>query len=340
MTSDLERGFEGVRVEPGGLPLWLVAERAPLATDPAAVVAWYRAHLARIDAALDVHGAVLLRGFAIPDTADFQRVIALYPPHALGYIAGATPRKAIDGQVYESTRMPAPFKIGLHQEKAYMARFPRLIAFYCKHAAVAGGETPLSDMRGVTRRLTGPVLDRFRARGVMYLRNFFDAAETGAGPAPSPEYHRSWQDAFETSDRARVEALCGERGLAFTWLADGSLTTSHVGPATLRHPRTGDEVWFNQASTQHVNPRALGDFSYRVLSRKYEQRAAFPYEVRFGDGSPITPDELGPIYDALDAEERAFPWQPGDLLVVDNVLAAHGRLPFKGKRDIQVAMMD
>lgn len=338
-------GLEGVRADLVSdgcrLPLRLTPVAPELARDPARFTAWYAGNLARIAGVLDEFGAVLLRDFAIPETADFQRVIALYPPHAQGYIAGATPRKAIDGQVYESTRMPAPFKIGLHQEKAYMAQSPRLIAFYCKHAAEAGGETPLCDMRAVTRRLGPALVDRFRERGVMYLRNLFDAAApASAGPAPSPEYHRPWQDAFTTDDRREVERLCGERGLRFTWLADGSITVSHVGPATIRHPRTGEDVWFNQASTQHVNPRALGGLSYRALSRKYEQRAAFPYEVRFGDGSPMTTGDLDPIYDVLDDETRAFPWRVGDLLVVDNVLAAHGRMPFKGKRDIQVAMMD
>ncbi|HET9623986.1 MAG TPA: TauD/TfdA family dioxygenase [Kofleriaceae bacterium] len=336
--------FDGARAdfvaEGHRLPLRLTPTRDALARDPAAFVAWYAEQRGRFEAALDEHAAVLFRGFALPDTADFQRVIALYPPHAPGYIAGATPRKVIEGQVYESTRMPAPFKIGLHQEKAYMAQFPRLIAFYCKLASEAGGETPLADMRGVLRRLAPAVLERFRARGVMYRRNFFDSHEPPGAPAPSHEYHRPWREAFETDDRAEVEARCRDRGLAYEWLADGSVTVSHVGPATLRHPRTGAEVWFNQAAAQHVNPRALGDFSFRVLSRKYDKRIAFPYEIRFGDGSAMSRADLDPVYDALDAEERAFPWQPGDLLLVDNVLASHGRMPFKGKRDIQVAMMD
>lgn len=336
--------FDGARgdfvAETSRLPLRITPTRTDLAREPAAFLDWYREHRSRIAVMLDEFGAVLFRDFAIPDTADFQRVIALYPPHAPGYIAGATPRKVIAGQIYESTRMPAPFKIGLHQEKAYMAQFPRLIAFYCKHAAEAGGETPLCDMREVTRRLDAGLLERFRTKGVMYLRNFFDTEDTSGAPAPSHEYHRPWRDAFETDDPKQVEALCHERGLAFEWLSDGSITVSHVGAATMRHSRTGGDVWFNQAAAQHVNPRALGGLSYRVLQRKYEKRVAFPYEIRFGDGSPMSLDDLTPVYDAMDAEERAFPWQPGDLLVVDNVLAAHGRTPFKGKRDIQVAMMD
>ncbi len=33
-----------------------------------------------------------------------------------------------------------------------------------------------------------------------------------------------------------------------------------------------------------------------------------------------------------------FEWRAGDLLVVDNVLAAHGRMPFSGARRVLLAM--
>ncbi|WP_394843531.1 TauD/TfdA family dioxygenase [Pendulispora brunnea] len=324
------------------LPLRIRPSWTSLAREPAAFLDWYRARVPLIESLIADFGAVLFRGFALSDTPDFQRIAGLYQPHAAGYIGGATPRKVIDGQVYESTRMPAPFKIGLHQEKAYMAHYPRLLAFYCKHAAEAGGETPLCDMREVTRKLDARVVERFRAKGVMYRRNFFGPKDREASPAaaPSREYHRPWSDAFSTDDPARVEEACRERGLSFEWLRDGSVTVSHVGGAMVRHRRTGTQVWFNQAAAQHVNPRAVGDFSFRYLQRKYQERAAFPYDVRFGDGEPMSMEDLAPVYDAMDAHETAFAWESGDLLLIDNILVAHGRNPFRGKRDVQVAMMD
>jgi alpha-ketoglutarate-dependent taurine dioxygenase len=35
-----------------------------------------------------------------------------------------------------------------------------------------------------------------------------------------------------------------------------------------------------------------------------------------------------------------FAWQKGDLLMVDNMLVAHGRAPFTGPRRILVAMAE
>jgi alpha-ketoglutarate-dependent taurine dioxygenase len=339
------RDVRCTRVDEGhALPLCVTPLNGALRTDPAAFVAWYRARLDLIDELLDTFGAILWRGFAVPDTAAFGRLGALYPPHAHGYTAGAAPRKAVADQVYESTRMPAPFKIGLHQEKAYMASFPRLLAFYCRQPAAAGGETPLCDMRAVTARLAPAVRARFAEHGVMYRRNFVAASASGLlrnGPnAPFAEYHRPWHEAFETTRRDEVEALCRQRALQYEWLADGSLTVSHTGPALLVHPRTGEAVWFNQASAQHPNARSMGKLSFRYLERVYRDRAAFPYEVRYGNGAPVAPAHLEPVYDAVDAEERAFGWQAGDLLVLDNMLVAHGRNPFKGERDTQVMLFD
>ena len=37
-------------------------------------------------------------------------------------------------------------------------------------------------------------------------------------------------------------------------------------------------------------------------------------------------------------EASRFPWEAGDLLVLDNHMVAHGRRPFTGPRRILVAM--
>ena len=46
---------------------------------------------------------------------------------------------------------------------------------------------------------------------------------------------------------------------------------------------------------------------------------------------------LNKIYEANTARE---PWQPGDLMLVDNVRTAHSREPFEGPREVLVAMAD
>jgi hypothetical protein len=48
-------------------------------------------------------------------------------------------------------------------------------------------------------------------------------------------------------------------------------------------------------------------------------------------------DEIRKIYQQ---EAAIFPWQEGDVLMLDNMLAAHGRAPFAGSRKVVVGMLN
>jgi hypothetical protein len=65
-----------------------------------------------------------------------------------------------------------------------------------------------------------------------------------------------------------------------------------------------------------------------------------PFNTFYGDGSPIEPSVLEEVRDAYAQETLAFPWEMGDILMVDNMLVAHGREPFSGPRKILVAMAE
>ena len=41
-----------------------------------------------------------------------------------------------------------------------------------------------------------------------------------------------------------------------------------------------------------------------------------------------------------EAHTRREPWQPGDLLLVDNIRSAHAREPYEGPREVLVGMTD
>ncbi|MCB1058240.1 MAG: TauD/TfdA family dioxygenase, partial [Acidobacteria bacterium] len=121
------------------------------------------------------------------------------------------------------------------------------------------------------------------------------------------------------------------------WL-DNGLRTEQRCPAVATHPKTGEKVFFNQIQLHHVY--CLGE-EVRESMRELYSEEQMPRNVYFGDGSAI-PDavmaRVGELYDQLSVE---FPWQQGDILMVDNMLVAHARNAYRGAgRRIAVVMGD
>ncbi|WP_182905609.1 TauD/TfdA family dioxygenase [Microbispora sp. H13382] len=285
-------------------------------------VAWAQEHADRLNERLTSAGACLLRGFDVPDASVFSRFVRVFGEEMAEYTYRSTPRSKV-GDVYTSTEYPATEIIPLHNEMSYTTSWPQRIWFYSAVAAPVGGETPLADSHAVYQRIPADVRERFERYGVRYVRNY------------RPGLGVSWKETFTGMDRAGVERFCDERGIAYEWLDDGMLRTSETCQAVTEHPVTGKTVWMNQAHLFHVSNlnQATREALLELMAEEDLPRNAY-----LGDGSRIEEADLKAIRDAYDAEALAFPWQEGDLLMVDNLAMAHGRNRFEGPRELLVAM--
>ena len=304
----------------GPLPL-VVSPRV----DGVNLVSWATAHRDWIDDLLTRHGGLLFRGFGIDSAERFESFVAASSAGALPYTERSSPRSAVGGGIYTSTDHPADQEIFLHNEQSYNLTFPRKIYFCCLRAAREGGATPIADCRRVFADLDPEIRQRFFERGYMYVRNFGD----GLG--------LPWQTAFQTSDRDAVEAYCHANGIQVEWKPGGRLRTRQVRPAIAAHPRSNELTWFNHATFFHVStlPAAVRD---RLLGQIPEED--LPNNTYYGDGSPIEPEVMERLHALYRREWTRFAWQEGDVLLLDNMLVAHGREPFQGDRKVVVGMAD
>lgn len=271
-------------------------------------------------------GALLFRGFGLTSEADLAKFAAAFSgKDLLNYTGGASPRSRLEGKVYTSTEYPPDLTLALHNELSYADKFPRLLFFCCAAQPETGGETSIADSRRILNGIEPEVVRVFRRKGVMYVRNL--DANKGSG--------YSWQDAFETEDKRAVEKHCREIGADFVWRGNDILSLSQIRPAIAVHPETGEEVWFNQAHCFH--PSALDAKTYQHFIAQMPEDD-FRLNARFGDGSLIPIEMLEQIRAISASETVLFPWRAGDVLVLDNLLAAHGRMPFAGARKIILAM--
>lgn len=278
---------------------------------------------ADIEAQLGVVGGVLLRGFDVPSVETFQCFAAAFGHPLLSYEFGSTPRSMVASGVYTSTEYPAHQHIPLHNEQSYTREWPMKIWFHCVVAAPSGGETPIADSRAIYRRMPEPIRRRFE-QGLMYVRNYGD-------------FDVPWQKVFNTDNRAEVEAYCRRAAIDCEWKADGGLRTRQRCHGVARHPVTRETVWFNQAHLFHVSnlPPEARESLEELLGIDN-----LPRNVYFADGSPIDDAMLDEVRAVLAAETVIFPWQTGDVLMLDNMLVAHARTPFKGPRKVVVAMAE
>ena len=301
----------------------------PLLVEPAAAdidaAAWIESHKTQLSDLLARHGAILFRGFGLQDDEAFHRAVAATGVELMKYIEKATPREDLGRGVYTSTYFPQEFPIALHNELSYVKAWPGRIFFGCMIPAASGGETPLADIRRVLARIDPAVRDEFRARGWQLVRNF------GSGIGPT------WQHSYDVESVAELEAYLSAMSIGWQWLDNGWLRTRQVRPAIHVHPATGDELWFNHVAFWHsssledgIRARFEADFGIENL----------PYNTYYGDGAVIPDDIAAHLRDAYDAETVSFLWQAGDLVMIDNMLVAHGRSSFGGKRLVLAAMGD
>jgi alpha-ketoglutarate-dependent taurine dioxygenase len=301
----------------------------PLVIEPAindlALIEWARANKQLLERKLLQHGALLFRNFTVSSPQDYRQFATVIYSQLSVFTANIHPTPKGEA-VSQRTGVTYPInrKIRWHNEDSVdNFRWPSKIMFYCSKKAEQGGETPITDCRRLLGTIPAETKRKFIERGVMFVKNYY------------PELGMNWQADFGTRDKSEMERHCREASIEVTWKEDGQPRLRYVRPAVVPHPATGELIWFNQAQLVHV---FFQDPEVRDLWKLSFTEENFPSNCYYGNGSPITDSEMLDIVRAYDEVETVFPWQEGDILLLDNMLTAHARNPFVGAREIYVAM--
>ncbi|KQQ35973.1 hypothetical protein ASF61_07070 [Duganella sp. Leaf126] len=287
-------------------------------------VAWARSQRDWIDATLRQHGGIVFRGFGLQSPQEFESFAEAIDDQLYGEY-GDLPKKEGGKKTYRSTPYPEQQMILFHNESSHLDRWPRKQWFFCELPAPVGGATPIVDCREMLRRLPPEVVEVFERKQLMYVRTFTE------------KFDVSWRDFYNTDDRAEVEARCAAAGIACRWFDDDTLQTRTVCPAVITHPLTGERSFFNQVQLHHIyflEPEVRDDLLAMVGIDR------MPRHVYYGDGTPIDDAVMRLIGELYEACAVRFDWRQGDVVMLDNMLAAHARDPFQGPRKIVVAMSE
>jgi len=286
---------------------------------------WAAEHRDALHALVAEHGSVLVRGLDLRDTAEITAVFRRLSARLMVEREAFARRQVYADGVYSSATWPAKQPMCMHHELSYTLEFPGLMLFACLSAPSKGGATAVSDSPTVLNALPAELVARFERDGWMLTRSYND--EIGA----------SFAEAFGTEDRSAVESYCRANAIGFEWQPDGGLRTWQRRSAVVHHPVTGQRCWFNQIA--FLNEWTIDPEVREYLVDMYGADG-LPFNTRFGTGEPLTEEIVELINAVYEANTVREPWQPGDLMLVDNVRTAHSREAYEGPREVLVAMAD
>lgn len=332
------------------------------APDAEWLAAWLEKHTAWFRDTFFERGALIFRGFRVPDARAFEKVaLAVNPELETAYL-GTSPRSQINGTTYVHTA--ADFNphrtVPVHLEMSFRDDPPRLQIFYASRLDQSrGGETPLTDFHGVWNTLSEKqsFMRRFEDKRVKYIRNNDDC---GSLSTFDPLVQKCWQEMFKTDNRTQVLAKCAEESFECTWDEANRLRMTNLQPFVRTHPKSGKKVWFNHINVLHKDSMAYdyertaslwGGFQgwwplvlslyyrglYAALSLVMDE-SDLGSALGFEDGGLISAQDFREIKRATWRNTVQQPYQLHDIVVVDNMRVGHGREIYVGAKETRRVM--
>lgn len=291
-------------------------------------------------------GAILLRGLPLVHPSDVSAAIQLLNATLIPYVGGVAPRQEVSTGVLQASVEPPDVTIEPHWEMSYAPSFPHVLFFFCRKIPEVTGEglTPITDGRAVLRDLEHlGIAQEFRERGVLY-RFYYPSISDGGSVFTT----FVWEVAFKTNNTQDVDEFLGLKRMDFpslewSWLPSKQAGAPHSLEYTLRkdalapHPHVpGESVWFNQITAMHKSYfHSHSTFPTLLhVPVPYEEKISdectqrYPFDTAYGDGAMISEETIRTIRQVQWNHTAVFQWEPGDLLVLDNSVAAHGRMGY------------
>jgi alpha-ketoglutarate-dependent taurine dioxygenase len=282
---------------------------------------WIAEHREELESKLRESGAILFRGFPMNSAETFDEFSSAfgYPNFTYQESLSNAVRINFTKRVFTANEAPKEVEIFLHHEMAQTPISPTKLFFFCKTAAEQGGATPLcrSDMLYAEFARQQPEwAEQFANKGLQYTTQMPAENDINSGQG------RSWKSTLNVENTSQAESKLQELGYTWTWLDDGSLrATTPILPAVIDIGQ-GQKVFYNQLIAAFMGWKGVRENPAKSIT--------------FGDGSHIPIAALELMVKLSEDYTFDVPWQDGDMALVDNYIAMHGRRPYSGERKRQV----
>ena len=310
---------------------------------------WFRTNI-------NTYGGILFRHFHIHNATDFDNVISGFHPDMQADIyLGTTQRMRINGTrfIQSATEAAKLASIPTHIELSFSKMPPKRLYFFANSInPPPGGYTPLTDFAAVWDNLRDGLKSKMLSKGLLYERWYRHEKNRNVDPL----VHKTWQAMFLTENRSQIVQMALDQGYRASWDDKDDLLLSHEAVITRKHSETGREFWCTHFNVLHAETFAVPFawdaqifqskvsafltlfFHYYLMARHYFGYHYGANTLYADDGSGLLFEEAMHIRETISSQTWMFPYEQGDMLLIDNHRLAHGRTPwYNGKRSVMVA---
>ena len=285
---------------------------------------WIQANKNSIETELSLNGAILFRDFDISDDLAFDDFIQAFNWPSFTYqesLSNAVRHNRTE-RVFTANEAPPSVSIFLHHEMAQTPIYPSKLFFYCEQAAEQGGATPICRSDVLLQRLTQEVPEFVRAceqKGIRYAQTMPAENDLASGQG------RSWTSTLSAENRQQAEEKLHRLGYEWQWQENNSLSVITPVLPAVKQLDDGRKVFFNQL---------IAAFRGWQDARNSAEKS-----ICYGDNSTIDNEHMAVVIRLADELTFDIPWQTGDVALVDNLVAMHGRRPFEGSRRVLASLV-
>ncbi|WP_441004449.1 TauD/TfdA family dioxygenase [Pseudocolwellia agarivorans] len=286
---------------------------------------WISSNLSTLQTELNCTGAILFRGFPVTNAQTYDDFFSAfgYPNFTYKESLSNAVRINYTEYVFTANEAPKDVEIYLHNEMAQTPIYPERISLFCEEAADHGGATVICRSDEIYKQLVEfdpETTNKLEQVGIKYttIMPGEDRPESGQG--------RSWRSTLSVSDVAGAEEKLKELGYTWQWLEDGSLKAQTAALPAIRTLQGDRKVFFNQIIAAYKGWQGVNEDPSVALC--------------FGDNTFFTKSYLDKVVSISESVSYNIDWQNGDVALVDNNLAMHGRRPYSGetKRKVLVVL--
>ncbi|KAK9054728.1 hypothetical protein SSX86_025807 [Deinandra increscens subsp. villosa] len=270
-----------------------------------------KTHKPWLESLLLENGSILFRGFPIISPSDFNNIVEAFGFPELLYVGGAAPRTQVIDRVYTANESPLDQEIHLHHEMAYVPNPPTKLFFFCEEEPEKGGETPIALSHIIYERMKERHPDfvaQLEEHGLNYIRMVGDEDDA------STYRGSSWKSTFMTNDKSIAEERAAKMGAKLEWM-ENALKIIYKPLSAIRFDEVNHRnTWFNSLVVAY-NKDTTENIKVGTTS------------VELGNGDPVSGDVIKDVLKIYEEECVVISWKRGDILLINNLMVLHGRMP-------------